>query len=129
MLHRAGSSNFFELLHRFIFTFIPMASSEPTASLVERVQGFVSENKSAILIGAAAAIVVGGGAYYASTSSKPRGTGDLEKADRKERKKAGKTGKKKKTLKDKDGPILEEREGKVEVEEAGKRQELTGRAN
>ena len=95
-----------------------MASSESSASLVERLQGFVSENKRAILIGtAAAAIAVGGVAYYASTSSRPRGPGDLEKGTKKKKKKSGKSGKK--TVKDSDGPILEERErppAKVEDE-------------
>ncbi|KAE9394939.1 mitochondrial outer membrane translocase receptor TOM70 [Gymnopus androsaceus JB14] len=89
-----------------------MSSSESSAAtLVERVQNFVSENKQAILIGtAAAAIAVGGVAYYASTSSS--GSTDLEKGEKKDRKK-----KKKKTVNDTDGPILEERKPKVQVED------------
>jgi import receptor subunit TOM70 len=86
-----------------------MASSESSASFVERVQSFVSENKRAILLGTAAAIAVGGVAYYASTSSRPTIRGDLEKGTKKDKKKSSK-GKKKKTVKDPDGPILEERE-------------------
>lgn len=88
------------------------------ATLVERVQNFVSENKQAILIGtAAAAIAVGGVAYYASSSSRPSTT-DLEKGDKKEKKKDSKSSKKKKkTVNDSDGPILEERKPKVKVED------------
>lgn len=84
-------------------------ASESSAGIVERVQSFVSENKRAVIIGAAAAaIAVGGVAYYASTSSRPRSQEDIEKAARKDKKKS-KGGKKKKTVKDADGPILEER--------------------
>lgn len=92
-----------------------MASSESQTTFVDRVQDFVSENKRAILIGAAAVVAVGGVAYYASTS-KPRGPVDLEKADKKEKKKSSKGNKKKKTVKDADGPILEERTPKLEEE-------------
>ncbi|GLB42705.1 putative tetratricopeptide repeat [Lyophyllum shimeji] len=103
-----------------------MASSTPepaTATLLERAQTFLSENKRAVLLGTAAALAVGGVAYYAATSSRPRGAGDVEKGARKEKKekKSGKGGKKKKTVKDVDGPILEERErpkAKVEEEDA-----------
>ncbi|KAF9467556.1 ADP/ATP carrier receptor [Collybia nuda] len=85
-------------------------ASESTVGIVERVQSFVSENKRAVIIGAAAAaIAVGGVAYYASTSSRPRSQGDIEKAARKDKKKSSKGGKKKKSVKDTDGPILEER--------------------
>lgn len=94
-----------------------MASSESTTTtLLERVQGFVSENKRAVLIGTAAAIAVGGVAYYASTSSRPaRGESDIEKG---KKKKTSKGGKKKKTVNDADGPLLEEREPLVKkVEE------------
>jgi import receptor subunit TOM70 len=95
-----------------------MASSESTVGIVERVQGFVSENKRAVIIGAAAAaIAVGGVAYYASTSSRPRSSGDVEKA-RKEKKKSSKSGKKKKTVQNTDGPILEERDQPVAKAEA-----------
>jgi mitochondrial import receptor subunit TOM70 len=97
-----------------------MASSDSSASLIERVQSFVSENKRAIIIGtAAAAIAVGGVAYYASTSSRPAGRRDLEKGTKKDKKKSSKGGKKKKSVKDPNGPILEERErpsAKVEDE-------------
>jgi import receptor subunit TOM70 len=98
-----------------------MAASDSSAGLVERVQGFVSENKRAILIGtAAAAIALGGVAYYASTSSRPGARGDLEKGKKKEKKKSSKDGKKKKTVKDPNGPILEEREPpSVKVEDEG----------
>lgn len=108
----AGSVRFLYILRQFSM------ASEPIPGLAERVQGFVSENRKAILIGsAAAAIVIGGAVYYASTSSARPGTlGDVEKADKKERKKGSKTGKKKKTVKDPDGPILEERSPKVETE-------------
>ncbi|KII84825.1 hypothetical protein PLICRDRAFT_94959 [Plicaturopsis crispa FD-325 SS-3] len=78
-----------------------------TQSLVDRVQSFISENRRAVLIGTAAAVVaVGGAAYYASTS---RGPDD----DSERRKKKGSSSKKRKTVKDKDGPLLEERSPKV----------------
>ncbi|KAG6889473.1 hypothetical protein C0995_001000 [Termitomyces sp. Mi166 len=84
-----------------------MASTEPS-TFIDRAQSFLSENKRVILIGAAAAaLAVGGVAYYASTSSRPRAQPDVEKGTRKEKKKGSK-GKKKKTVKDVDGPILEE---------------------
>ncbi|KAF5370164.1 hypothetical protein D9758_001407 [Tetrapyrgos nigripes] len=93
-----------------------MSASESTgASLVQRVQDFVSENKRAILVGTAAAVAVGGVVYYASTSSRSRD--DVERAEKRERKKQSKSSKKKKGVNDPDGPILEERKPKVEVEE------------
>ncbi|KAF5391104.1 hypothetical protein D9757_003173 [Collybiopsis confluens] len=95
-----------------------MSSAESSAAtLVERVQNFVSENKQAILIGtAAAAIAVGGVAYYASSSSRP--STDLEKGEKKEKKKENKSSKKKKkTVNDSDGPVLEERKPKAKVED------------
>jgi mitochondrial import receptor subunit TOM70 len=86
-----------------------MAPAEASSTLIERVQGFVSENKRAVIIGTAAAVLaVGGVAYYASTS---RGPGaDLEKGKGKGSKKGGSSSgsKKRKTVKDDDGPILEE---------------------
>jgi hypothetical protein len=89
-----------------------MASSESTTTLFERVQGFVSENKRAILISAtAAAVAAGGVAYYASTSSRTRAEPDVEKGGKK------KKPKKKKTVKDADGPILEERVPPPKVED------------
>lgn len=104
-----------------------MATSESTlaasTTFVDRVQGFVSENKRAILIGtAAAAIAIGGAAYYASTSrTTARGSGDPEKGEKKpkeSKKKSSKGSKKRKTVKDPDGPILEERESPVQVADA-----------
>jgi len=90
-----------------------MSTSESTStSLVERVQDFVSENKRAILLGTAAAVAVGGVVYCASTSSRSRD--DIERAEKKDRKKHSK---KKKGVNDPDGPILEERKPKVETEE------------
>ncbi|KAH0580575.1 hypothetical protein H2248_002070 [Termitomyces sp. 'cryptogamus'] len=83
-----------------------MASSEPT-TFIDRAQSFISENKRVILLGAAAALAVGGVAYYASTSSRPHAPPDVEKGTRKEKKKS-KGSKKKKTVRDADGPILEE---------------------
>ncbi|KAG5636022.1 hypothetical protein H0H81_009373 [Sphagnurus paluster] len=97
-----------------------MASSTPEpATLLERAQSFLSENKRAVLLGTAAALAVGGVAYYAATSSRPRSElDDAEKGPKKDKKKGGK-GKKKKTVKDTEGPILEERERpKPNVEDA-----------
>ncbi|CCL98887.1 uncharacterized protein FIBRA_00894 [Fibroporia radiculosa] len=89
-------------------------SSSTSQGVVERVQSFVSENKRAVLIGAAAAVVaIGGVAYYASTSRGPGG-GDAEKGEyKKDKKKGSKSSKKRKTVKDADGPILEERSPRV----------------
>jgi import receptor subunit TOM70 len=90
-----------------------MAPESTTQSLVERVQGFVSEHRRAILIGtAAAAIAVGGAVYYASTSSPRTLVVDGERRSR-EKKKGAKPSKKRKTTKDMDGPILEERSPKA----------------
>lgn len=92
-----------------------MSSSTSSQGVVDRVQNFVSEHKHAVLIGTAAALVaIGGAAYYASSSSGPRG--DVEKG---EGKKDRKKGKKRKTVKDDDGPILEERKPKASVVEEG----------
>lgn len=96
-----------------------MAPKEST-SLVQRCTDFVSEHKKAIIIGTAAvAIAAGGAAYYASTSRTP-GAGDSN-GERKSRdkKRSGKSSKKRKTVNDKDGPLLEERSPKI-VEEDGK---------
>ena len=84
-----------------------MSSTKTATTIFERAQGFVSEHKRAILIGAAAAVAVGGVAYYASTSARPRGEPDVEKAGKK--KKPSKGGKKKKPASYPDGPILEEK--------------------
>ncbi|OBZ73262.1 Mitochondrial import receptor subunit tom70 [Grifola frondosa] len=95
-----------------------MSSSTSSQGVVDRVQSFVSENKRAILIGTAAALVaIGGVAYYASTSRSGGNEGDSEKGERKKDKKKNK---KRKTVKDKDGPILEERAPKdADVPEDG----------
>ena len=96
-----------------------MAPDEST-SLVQRCTDFVSEHKKAIIIGTAAvAIAAGGVAYYASSSRTP-GAGD-NNGERKSRdkKRSRKSSKKRKTVNDKDGPIIEERSPKV-VEEQGK---------
>ncbi|KAF8346257.1 hypothetical protein F5887DRAFT_960979 [Amanita rubescens] len=111
---------------------------EESTSIIERIQGFVAENKRAVLIGTAAALLAVGGvaAYQYHVASSSAGAGgsrrrtkrgvDVEKgegaageagSDGKKRK-----SKKKKTVKDEDGPILEEvkpastsGEGEVEV--------------
>lgn len=101
-----------------------MASPESTSqSLVQRVNDFVSDHKRVILIGsaAAAAATAIGIAYYASTSQGPgfgAEGGDAEKGERKgrDKRKGSKSSKKRKTVKDADGPILEERSPKVEEE-------------
>jgi import receptor subunit TOM70 len=88
----------------------PQSSAESASqSVVERVQDFVSENKKAILLCAAATAVAVGGvaAYHYSTSRPGGGSSDLEKGDKKKGKSS--SGKKKKSVKDADGPILEER--------------------
>ena len=92
-----------------------MSSSTSSQGVVERVQNFVSEHKHAVLIATAAAVVaVGGVAYYASTSRGPGG--DVEKGEGKKDKKKSK---KRKTVKDEDGPILEERKLKPAAVEEG----------
>ncbi|KAF9018353.1 ADP ATP carrier receptor [Hymenopellis radicata] len=89
-------------------------SSETATGIVERVQTFVAENKKAVLVGTAVAAVAVGGAVYYASSSKAAG-------DKGDKKKRGKTSaaapKKKKTVKDRDGPLLEERKPKAPVEE------------
>lgn len=92
-----------------------MSPSTSSQSVVERVQNFVSEHKHAVLIATAAAVVaVGGVAYYASTSRGPGG--DVEKGEGKKDKKKSK---KRKTVKDDDGPIIEERKPKPAQVEDG----------
>ncbi|KAL6303601.1 ADP/ATP carrier receptor [Sparassis latifolia] len=89
-------------------------SSSTSQGVVDRVQHFVSENKRTLIIGTAAIVVaIGGVAYLASTSRSSQG--DAEKGERKKDKK--KSSKKRKTVKDQDGPILEERSPKVAEEE------------
>ncbi|KAF7328823.1 ADP/ATP carrier receptor [Mycena venus] len=82
-------------------------ASETSPGIVDRVQRFVEEHKTAILIGTGVAVALGGAAYLASTS----GTADRDK--KKKGPRAG-TPKKRKSVKDADGPILEERKPKVE---------------
>ncbi|KAK7039432.1 ADP/ATP carrier receptor, partial [Favolaschia claudopus] len=81
-------------------------ASETSPGIVDRVQRFVEEHKTAILIGTGVAVALGGAAYLASTS----GHG----GDRDKKKKSLKTPKKRKSVKDADGPILEERKPKAE---------------
>lgn len=93
-----------------------MSSTEST-SLVQRCSDFVAENKKAIIIGTAAIAIAAGGAAYLASTSRGVGSGDVEKGERKSRdKKKGGNGKssgKRKTVKVKDGPILEERSPKA----------------
>ena len=92
-----------------------MSSSTSSQGVVDRVQNFVSEHKHAVLLGTAAALVaIGGVAYYASSSRGPGG--DVERGEGKKDKKKSK---KRKTVKDKDGPVLEERAPKTAVSEEG----------
>ncbi|KAJ6510652.1 ADP/ATP carrier receptor [Mycena sanguinolenta] len=82
-----------------------MASST-SPGIVDRVQRFVEENKTAILIGTGVAVALGGAAYLASTSG----------GDRDKKKKSPKAPtKKRRSVKDADGPILEERKPKAEA--------------
>ncbi|KAK7028375.1 ADP/ATP carrier receptor [Favolaschia claudopus] len=81
-------------------------ASETSPGIVDRVQRFVEEHKTAILIGTGVAVALGGAAYLASTS----GHG----GDRDKKKKSPKTPKKRKSVRDADGPILEERKPKAE---------------
>lgn len=89
-------------------------SSDDT--VLERISSFISENKRGVVIGAAAAAVaVGGVAYYVASSRAGHGDGDEESlrgAKKKDRKKK----KHRKPVKDKDGPILEEKKPKATEE-------------
>ncbi|KAF8728385.1 hypothetical protein AX14_006724 [Amanita brunnescens Koide BX004] len=100
----------------------PPASSygiEENASVLERLQGFVAENKRAILIGTAAVLLAVGGVaayqYHVASSSagaggsrrRTRRGGDAEKGEGEPGGDGKKRKSKKKTVKDKDGPILE----------------------
>lgn len=92
-----------------------MSSSTSSQGVVDRVQNFVSEHKHAVLLGTAAALVaIGGVAYYASSSRGPGG--DVERGEGKKDKKKSK---KRKTVKDEDGPLLEERKPKPAAVEEG----------
>lgn len=87
--------------------------SPSAPSLIERAQNFAAENKHSILIGlVAVTFAVGGVAYYASRSRTVKG--DLEKGEKKDRKR---TKKKKGTTKDAKGSILEERKTMVQEPE------------
>ena len=89
---------------------LPMSSDD---SFVDRVSSFVSENRRGIVIGvAAAAVAVGGVAYYVASSRGLGGPADEETGKKKDKKKK----KHKKSVKDKDGPILEERKPKADEE-------------
>jgi import receptor subunit TOM70 len=93
-------------------------------SAVERISSFISGNKRGIIIGAAAAaLAVGGVAYYVASSRVGGGAGDEESlggAKKKDKKKK----KHKRSVKDKDGPILEEKKPK-EAEESDDGQSTT----
>lgn len=86
-------------------------SSDDTA--LDRISSFISENKRGVVIGAAAAAVaVGGVAYYVASSRAGLGSGD-EESLRGAKKKDKKKRKHRKSGKDKDGPILEEKKPKA----------------
>jgi mitochondrial import receptor subunit TOM70 len=92
---------------------LPMSSDD---SFVDRVSSFVSENRRGIVIGvAAAAVAVGGVAYYVASSRGLGGPAD-EESLMSGKKKDKRKKKHKKSVKDKDGPILEERKPKVDEE-------------
>ncbi|KZV98929.1 ADP/ATP carrier receptor [Exidia glandulosa HHB12029] len=99
-----------------------MADADSRDALVDRVTSFVADNKRAIVAGAAAAVAVGGVGYYLYTHRGPGGPSsspkDVERNDAAPDEQAGtpakkkSKGKKRKTTKEKDGPILEERKPK-----------------
>lgn len=85
-------------------------------SFSDRISSFVSGNRRGIVIGAAAAAVaIGGVAYYVASSRAGSGAGD-EESLREAKKKDKKKKKHRKSAKDKDGPILEERKPKATTE-------------
>ncbi len=85
-------------------------------SVLDRISSFISDNKRGVVIGAAAAAVaVGGVAYYVASSRAGLGSGD-EESLRGAKKKDKKKRKHKKSVKDKDGPILEEKKPKATEE-------------
>ena len=98
-------------------SFCPMSSDD---SFSDRVSSFISGNRRGIVIGAAAAAVaIGGVAYYVASSRAGSGAGD-EESLREGRKKDKKKKKHRKSAKDKDGPILEEKKPKAtEVSDDG----------
>jgi import receptor subunit TOM70 len=89
-------------------------------SFTDRISSFVSGNRRGIFIGAAAAAVaIGGVAYYVASSHAGSGAGDEESLGE-GKKKDKKRKKHRKPVKDKDGPILEERKPKAtEVSDDG----------
>lgn len=89
-------------------------------SFSDRISSFVSGNRRGIVLGAAAAAVaIGGVAYYVASSRAGSGAGD-EESLRESKKKDKKKKKHRKSAKDKDGPILEERKPKAtEVSDDG----------
>lgn len=88
--------------------------SPSTPSLIERAQDFAAQNRRSLIFGVATtAFVIGGVLYYTSTSRQRTVQGDLEKSEKKDKKKSRK---KKGTATDAKGPILEER--KTTVQEA-----------
>ena len=92
---------------------LPMSSDD---TILDRISSFISENKRGVVIGAAAAAVaVGGVAYYVASSRAGLGSGD-EESLRGAKKKDKKKRKHKKSVKDKDGPILEEKKPKATEE-------------
>ena len=94
-------------------TALPMSSDD---SFSDRISSFVSGNRRGIVIGAAAAAVaIGGVAYYVASSRAGSGAGD-EESLREAKKKDKKKKKHRKSAKDKDGPILEERKPKATTE-------------
>ena len=105
--------------HYLLATTMTSPGAEESASVFERLQGFVADNKRAILIGTAAALLAVGGVaayqYHVASSSagaggsrrRARKDGDVEKGEGEGKKRKSK---KKTTVKDKDGPILEERD-------------------
>ena len=78
------------------------------------VQNFLAENKRAILVGTAVTVLtISGVTYYASSSQTDHDDDiDSEKGEKRKNKKKFK-GKKKKSVKDKDGPLLEECKSKA----------------
>lgn len=78
--------------------------ADAAPSCLDRVHDFVSENRRAIILATAAALVAAGAAYYASSSARPPSA----KGKAKDRKP------KKKSVNDRDGPIIEEISSTVE---------------
>lgn len=91
-------------------------SDSSSDALATRVSNLIAENKRALIVAAAAAVAAGGVGYYYYRSTRRQEPGqqaDVEKAEKQKKKKS--SSKKKKSVKDKDGPILEERKPKAEA--------------